>query len=218
MKVNYIYKIAGEVVLTITSEPIQVTIKKGEIKELDLDNDGKNDMSVALLDIVNGMVKLLIKKVIKTVAEPIKTVGEEKEIEREKEEIIIEEEPVFEKEASKERILGLIMPIVIGLISPNILSLEASFSKTGSSSIIISSFSLSISFSSPTVLIGSATVLITFLINNFTIPFTISSKATLISFFPSLSKSNSLISPFFIVTCIGSEVIVKTTSPAILYM
>src|SRR3989344_6022138 len=116
MKVNYIYKIAGEVVLTITSEPIQVTIKKGEIKELDLDNDGKNDMSVALLDIVNGMVKLLIKKVIKTVAEPIKTVGDEKEIEREKEEIIIEEEPVFEKEASKERILGLIMPIVIGFM------------------------------------------------------------------------------------------------------
>ena len=95
MKVDYIYEIAGEVVLTITSEPIQITIKKGEIKKLDLDNDGKNDMSVALLDIVNGMAKLLIKKIIETVAEPIEIVGEEKEIEREKEELIIEEEPVF---------------------------------------------------------------------------------------------------------------------------
>ena len=56
-----------QVTLLIQSNPIQVTINKGEIKQIDLNSDGKNDISITFKGIVNEKANLEIKPIIESV-------------------------------------------------------------------------------------------------------------------------------------------------------
>ncbi len=53
-----------EVTLRFESTPVDVTLKIGETKEIDLDADGKNDLIVTLRGITDGIVDVLIKPVV----------------------------------------------------------------------------------------------------------------------------------------------------------
>jgi len=51
------------VTITIQSNPIQVNLKIGEEKKVDLDDDGFYDVQVKLIDIENGVPEIYIKKI-----------------------------------------------------------------------------------------------------------------------------------------------------------
>lgn len=81
-----------KILLTINSSgPITITLKIGETKEVDIDNDGVKDISVKLVDIVYGKVKLIFKKLTKKVEEPVVEIPEE----------ILEEEPKAKAEVEE---------------------------------------------------------------------------------------------------------------------
>lgn len=61
IKVNSVS--SDSVNLLIQSNPIQVDIKIGEEKKIDLDNDGFYDIQIRLNSIINGVPKLYIKKI-----------------------------------------------------------------------------------------------------------------------------------------------------------
>jgi len=50
------------VTIIIESEPIEVTLEIGETKQVDVDGDGVNDISITLNDIVDGLVDLTTKR------------------------------------------------------------------------------------------------------------------------------------------------------------
>jgi hypothetical protein len=64
--VNYIGK---EVTITISSDPITITMAEGDVKTVDVDNDGTEDIEVTLNSIdENGKVNMNIKDLITTAA------------------------------------------------------------------------------------------------------------------------------------------------------
>jgi len=61
------------VILSISSEPVLVTIRIGETKNVDVDNDGTTDISITLENIVAGKAYLTFEKIVKkVVAAPAK--------------------------------------------------------------------------------------------------------------------------------------------------
>ncbi len=75
------------VLLTITSSPITTTVKIGETKEIDINNDGVKDIAIKLVDIVYGKAKLTFRKLAEKIEAPTEEIPE----------VIPEETPIEEE-------------------------------------------------------------------------------------------------------------------------
>ena len=62
MKINFVGYDSVDV--TISSEPINLSLKLNEVEELDLDKDGVNDIRIKLISIVNGKATIAIQKIV----------------------------------------------------------------------------------------------------------------------------------------------------------
>mgnify|MGYP001610667372 CR=1 FL=1 len=51
------------IVIVFESNPIEVELKTGETKQIDINTDGKNDLNVKLVNIYNGMAEVLVKEI-----------------------------------------------------------------------------------------------------------------------------------------------------------
>lgn len=74
IKIKTVDEVAGTVTIVIESNPIEITLKIGETKEVDVDDDKVNDISVTLNRIVNGQADITTKRLA-----PLAPVEEPKE-------------------------------------------------------------------------------------------------------------------------------------------
>ncbi|MDP2907617.1 MAG: FG-GAP-like repeat-containing protein [Nanoarchaeota archaeon] len=91
LKITFVDEAAGIVTIVIESTPIEVTLKVGETKEVDVDADGVNDISVTLNKIVNGAADITTKRLAPLpVEKPVEEVPAE---EAPEEEAVVPEAP-----------------------------------------------------------------------------------------------------------------------------
>ena len=77
IKFDEVDYIGGEITVTLSSDPVILTMKVGEIKSVDVDSDGTEDLEVTLNSIdENGRVNMNIKDLVITTAEEEETTGE----------------------------------------------------------------------------------------------------------------------------------------------
>ncbi len=69
-------------VIVFESNPIEVELKTGETKQVDISADGKNDLNVKLVNIYNGMAEVLVKEI--TIVEKKEVIKEEQKTEEKK--------------------------------------------------------------------------------------------------------------------------------------
>jgi len=62
IKIKTVDEVAGTVTIEISSDPITITLKIGETKEVDVDGDGTNDISLTLNKITSGVADITTKK------------------------------------------------------------------------------------------------------------------------------------------------------------
>ncbi len=73
LKIKAVDEIAGTVTIIIESDPIEITLKIMETKEVDVDADGTNDISVTLNKIVNGAADITTKRLAPLPAKEVPT-------------------------------------------------------------------------------------------------------------------------------------------------
>jgi hypothetical protein len=106
IKIKTVDEIAGTVTIVIESDPIEITLKIGETKEVDIDADGTNDISVMLNSIVKGQAGITTKRLTPLPEKEVPT--EEVPTEKPAEEI-----PTVPEVASKTWLWILIIVIVV---------------------------------------------------------------------------------------------------------
>ncbi|MDP2907093.1 MAG: hypothetical protein Q8O03_04080 [Nanoarchaeota archaeon] len=62
LKIKKVDEVAGTVTIIIESDPIEITLKIGETKEVDVDADGTNDISITLNKITKGIADITTKR------------------------------------------------------------------------------------------------------------------------------------------------------------
>lgn len=73
IKIKTVDEIAGTVTIVIESDQITITLKTGEMKEVDVDADGANDISVTLNKIIDGAADITTKRLTPLPAEEVPT-------------------------------------------------------------------------------------------------------------------------------------------------
>ncbi len=105
LTVNEIDIVERTVEVTIQSDPINIKLTEGETKEVDLDGDGKNDVTVFLEKIENsGEVKIKITEI--EISDIVEAVQEEK--------VVDDEIPVEEKSNEEKNLILSNLPQIIG--------------------------------------------------------------------------------------------------------
>jgi parallel beta-helix repeat protein len=88
---------SGFVVIEISSTPTKVTLYAGETKDVDINGDGKNDISVSLRDVISGKAYITFGLVKPVVTTPIVPTTEQVPISEE-----VPESPTIEKQVQLE--------------------------------------------------------------------------------------------------------------------
>lgn len=105
IKIKTVDEVAGTVTIEISSDPITITLKIGETKEVDLDVDGTNDLSVTLNKITSGVADITTKRLT-----PLPTEAPAEEVPTE---APAEEIPTAPEAASKTWLWILIIVVIV---------------------------------------------------------------------------------------------------------
>lgn len=111
------------ILLTITSEPITITLAIGETKDVDINNDGVKDIAIKLVSILSGQVKLTFRKLAEKIEKPAEEIIPKEEVPTEGEPKE-ETQPVIEVKKKMPYNVILIVAIVLLLAAVILLLLR----------------------------------------------------------------------------------------------